>query len=529
VAEALIARVLPAVAAGVLLTFLLEYALLPRPLPAWRRPLATLGVHTGLWLAVFAAELATFRRPWFAAANVDALFLGLVLVNNAKLESLREPFVCQDFEYFTDALRHPRLYFPFLGIWRLTLALAAIVGAIVVGLALEASLATAVGGPAFAAIVVGIVALAAALLAASSRALPRAIYDPCADLTRLGLLASLWRYGADERRTAAVPAARAEFVSQSSVPGERTRPDLIAIQSESFFDPRRSFPGVRREVLAHFDALKAAAAAHGALQVGAWGANTVRTEFAFLSGIDPEALGVHRFNPYRRAARQPVPTIASFLKTMGYRTVCLHPYPASFYRRDLVFPALGFDEFIDIGGFADAERAGPFVSDRAVAERICRLVRADGRRQPLFVFAITMENHGPLHLETATPEDIERWCNSPPPRGCEDLVIYLRHLAHADLMVELLRECLEEAGGPAGLCFYGDHVPIMAKVYEALGSPDGATEYLIWNNSAGGSPRGATTAPAAVPVERLSLLWLQQAGLMDRRHCVPDSVSTPGA
>ncbi len=527
-AELLAKRLLGALAVGLLLSLLLECALQPRPQPVWRRPVAALGMHLGLWLAAVAAALAVFRRPWFVAVGVDILLLVLVLVNNAKLESLRESFVCQDFEYFTDALRHPRLYIPFFGIWRLALALAAGGGAIAAGLLLEPSLVTRVGGPAFAEIVAGMAAVSAALIAVCDRALPAATYDPSADLRRLGFLASLWRYGADELRMPPAVPTRPEF-RPLGAGFARARPDLIAIQSESFFDPRRRISGVRGEVLARFDQLKARAAAHGELQVGAWGANTVRTEFAFLSGIDPKALGVDRFNPYRRAARRPLPTVASYLRSLGYRTVCVHPYPASFYRRDLVFPALGFDEFIDIRGFAEAERAGPFVSDLAVADRILSLLAAAGRTQPLFVFAITMENHGPLHLEKATPEDAERWCSSPPPPGCEDLVVYLRHLAHADLMIDKLREGLEGGEGPAGLCFYGDHVPVMAGVYDSLGSPSGMTDYLIWNNHAAAAARGRAAAPRAIAVERLSLLWLEEVGLLGRKHRDPDSVSTPGA
>lgn len=52
---------------------------------------------------------------------------------------LREPFVYSDFEYFTDALRHPRLYLPFLG-WPAALLLACGYGlALWAGLALESS------------------------------------------------------------------------------------------------------------------------------------------------------------------------------------------------------------------------------------------------------------------------------------------------------------------------------------------------------------------------------------------------------
>ena len=167
------------------------------------------------------------------------------------------------------------------------------------------------------------------------------------------------------------------------------------------------------------------------------------------------------------------------------------------------------------------------MSDEAVADAIRGLLGAAGRRQPLFVFAITMENHGPLHLETTTHEDVARLCSSPPPAGCADLVVYLRHLANADRMIGSLREFLEAAPRPAALCFYGDHVPIMARVYAALGSPDGATDYLIWNK--GEAP--PASAPATLGVECLAqrpiALFPLLALLMDQRRRDPDGASTP--
>lgn len=66
----------------------------------------------------------------------DAL-LTLVLVNNAKFTALREPFVFQDYEYFTDAIRPPRLYIPFLGWWKFMAAAFAVVIAVAIGLGIE--------------------------------------------------------------------------------------------------------------------------------------------------------------------------------------------------------------------------------------------------------------------------------------------------------------------------------------------------------------------------------------------------------
>lgn len=178
----------------------------------------------------------------------------------------------------------------------------------------------------------------------------------------------------------------------------------MVVQSESFFDPRSWVPELPDTLLPHFDALARDALCQGPLSVPAWGANTVRTEAAFLTGQPPEALGIHRFTPYRQFTRAPVASLASQLRALGYRTVCVHPYPAGFYLRHRVIPNLGFDEFLDIRHFGTVDRDGQYVGDLAVAEKVGTLLD-DSDNGPLFVFAITMENHGPLHLERPVPED----------------------------------------------------------------------------------------------------------------------------
>ena len=100
-----------------------------------------------------------------------------------------------------------------------------------------------------------------------------------------------------------------------------------------------------------------------------------------------------------------------------------------------------------------------------------------------------MENHGPLHLERVSQADVDRYHRVPPPEGCEDLTVYLRHLANASKMAEILRRYLNSLSGDAWLIWFGDHVPIMPTVYSRLGQPDGRTEYVIWRKG-GMSPAG---------------------------------------
>ncbi len=471
---------------------------LVRPWPAW-------ALHGGLWLLAYGLLTLLLGRPWFTAAIVSAFLLMLVLVNNAKVKALREPFVFQDYEYFTDMIRHPRLYIPFMGWWKFLGATAGFMLAICVGLWGESvpiqRFCWLGQSGAVAIVVMG----GSLLLLVGNRRSLQVHFDPQKDLHGLGILTSLWRYREEERYLPAI-ASSFDILLPKSFTSDL--PHLVAIQSESFFDPRPMYSGIKTEVLKEFDRLKLDAVAHGKLIVPAWGANTVRTEFAFLSGINPTELGAHRFNPYRAiVAGWKVSSLASFLRGLGYRTLCIHPYPASFYRRDRVYPRLGFEEFIDIRNFNATKRFGPYISDLAVADKVAAIMH--DATCPVFVFVITMENHGPLHLERVDPQDNKLLYSKIPPTNCEDLTIYLRHLRNADRMIAALRNILEDNKQPASLCWFGDHVPIMPIVYETFGEPNGEVEYCIWSNKQIGSHK-----LHELSVQKLALDWLHYTSII---------------
>lgn len=511
--DAAFQTVLASALAGLMLSLAIERLMTPRPPMA--RPWAAWALHGGSWLSAHAALTLLLGRPWFAEAAVSAFLLMLVLVNNAKFKALREPFVFQDYEYFIDAIRYPRLYIPFLGWGKFVAASAGFVLAIAVGLWMEdAPLQRFAWSGQLGGIAVVFAGGTLLLLVGSWKTLPVS-FEPVRDLRALGLLASLLRYAQEEDTPLAV-ASPFDFLSAERPEGDL--PHLVAVQSESFFDPRPLFAGIRPEVLAEFDRIRADAVALGKLKVPAWGANTVRTEFTFLTGIGEDKLGVHRFNPYRAiAAGSDVPSLASYLKRLGYRTVCIHPYPASFYQRDRVYPRLGFDKFLDVRAFDNTMRFGPYIGDAAVADKVATLLsQASG---PVFVFAITMENHGPLHLERVVPADAEVLYSLPPPEGCDDLTIYLRHLRNADQMIGKLRQTLERCERPASLCWFGDHVPIMPSVYETFGAPYGDVEYVIWNNQ-----NPVRTCALDLASKDLPMAWLRGAGLVVNHPDIMDAI-----
>jgi len=88
---------------------------------------------------------------------------------------------------------------------------------------------------------------------------------------------------------------------------------------------------------------------------------------------------------------------------------------------------------------------------RALGRRILdRLAGSDG---PGFVFAITIEAHGPW-----TADRFRGFAGQPPTR-LDPLSLYLWHLEHMDALFTFLAAGLARLARPAILCGYGDHVP----------------------------------------------------------------------
>jgi hypothetical protein len=472
----------------------------------WRRPAALL--LDALWPALgFALALAASARPVLAGLVILSLAAGLMLADLTKRAALREPVVFSDLDEFVQLFRHPQLYLPFAGPALVIGGALAAFGALALLLALEPPAWPWSPWPIVVLLVLVVLAVAAILRAPLLGIIVRALKrfplegDPTHDARALGLLAMQFTYGMiaraerPARRGAAAPPA-------APTPGGDAGQPIVLIQGESFFDARRLHAGVPRDLLPGYDSCRASALRCGRLSVPGWGANTMRTEFAALSGLSQAELGFDRFNPYYAfARRQPVASLAWTLRAQGYRTVCLHPFDRRFFRRDIVMTNLGFDEFLGLETFADAPRVGRYVGDEAVGRRILELIDAAGPK--LFVFAITMENHGPWDgARTAIPA-----AAATADLGADAAALhqYLDGLRSTDRMIELLATRFR-AQAPGLLGFYGDHLPSLPRIFDRTGYDDARTDYFIWH------PAGGRGEPADLAAHELGRALLECLG-----------------
>lgn len=482
-------------------------------------------------------------RPVFSLTVTLIVYVAIIVLNNAKYDALREPLVFADFALLRQAIEHPALYVKYIGVFNIVLVFALAALAVSFGLAFEPALVARESLTAFFPTAIYLFVLMGTIYAAVRGPFRPAIRDlllrfgPTTDVARdkdqLSLIVCLIGYfflanepehPESRRQRQAAKRREARYIRGAMRPSQahpRFRdgplPDVVAVQSESFFDARRLSAAIDGDLLANFDKLARRASYSGRLQVPAFGANTMRTEFAFLSGLPNEALGVHRFNPYLQLCKAPVWTIAAQLRSMGYRTVCVHPFASSFFDRDGVYPNLGFDAFLDIESFPDAERNGPYVSDRAVADKI-EAVMAE-TDQPQFVFAITMENHGKWEHDRLDGQDAPVDLSNPP-LGSVELALYLHHLRNADAMIAQIAGALTARPGDGVFCLFGDHVPSFPNLYQRLGFDDSRTDYLVWKK------RGAHPRRIDVGADTLGRLVLDTV-FNEANHAPTDNAVSP--
>lgn len=446
-----------------------------------RRPLLTFT----LLVAFHAAILAMTGRPVFALAAAAVPTAVLAWVSRFKRGMLDEELSFSDLTLIGQIFTHPRFYIAYVGEVRMAVGVL-VIGAATVGLWLAdpplppLSRLTAACLSILATLFGLALVRVPVLRDRATRGFSQVLAKDCA---RYGLLETLLAHALIFFRERPGFAARVAAAARlPTVPTAGGRRAVIVIQNESYFDPRRVLDDVPEAVVAPLDALRARGQ-WGPLTVSCFGANTMRTEMEVLTGTLAAELGVLAFNPYLCAANHPVDSLPRRFAAAGWRTACLHPYDPTFFARHKVMPQLGFDSFLGTADLSHLDKADRYCSDVALAEELA--TRAIAAAEPSFLFAITMENHGPWEMARS----LRNVLASVP--GLTEFAethgfaaaSYLYHMQSGARMIETLLDHLRRARMDATICLYGDHRPPLPF---ALG-PDGdwSTDYLIVRTDAG--------------------------------------------
>lgn len=298
--------------------------------------------------------------------------------------------------------------------------------------------------------------------------------------------------------------ALAQYMQRSA--GADTRPDIVIVQSESFFDPRimNGYENAGFNPNLHRLAKQGIS---GAMQVPTFGGGTIRTEFEVLTGMSLQYLDGVQF-PYLQINQPVIPSLVRTLHNAGYRTTAVHGGDPAVWDRARAFRSIGFDRFLSIKDFpADAPNDGRFMADSAMTDEVLR--QLDDQGPPQFLFAISIEGHGSYDVSPGADPAIRDAIPVPAsvadPAARLKLRNFIYHMRHADAELGRLVAALEKRSRPTLVVFYGDHLPGLLDAFRQTGFVNGRDHlaqpvpWLMINTHGGQAPRPQDTTAWMLP------------------------------
>ena len=281
---------------------------------------------------------------------------------------------------------------------------------------------------------------------------------------------------ADTKGTAADTSVAAEGVSDDTSLLTKTKagavldgkkPVIITIMNESFADFRNVGDLTTNiDVMPFLDSLTENTMRGFAL-ASVYGAKTPNSEWEYLTGNSmaflPEGSVVYE----QYISKEPT-SLVSTLKNEGYTAVAMHPYQNTGWKRNTVYPKLGFDEmyFLEDGYFDETKLMRKYITDQELFDKIIERYEQQQENDPetpLFIMSITMQNHG------GYKEQYDNFRNEvifQTPLGYfEDANQYLSLIHETDKALENLIGYFKEQDVPVEIIFFGDHLPSLQTAF----------------------------------------------------------------
>jgi phosphoglycerol transferase MdoB-like AlkP superfamily enzyme len=284
-------------------------------------------------------------------------------------------------------------------------------------------------------------------------------------------------------------------------------PDVIMLMSESLWDPTR----LENVELSADPMPTIRAKQSGNLFSPEFGGMTANVEFEALTGFSNAFLPYGSI-PYQQYIRRPVPSLASFFRGEGYSAIAMHPFQEWFWNRKQVYKNFGFEEFRSEETLPAMEKRGNFASDDALMNEI--MATADTAKNPLFLFAVTLQGHGPYEAARYAENTIDV-TGGLTASASQALATYSQGVVEADDALLKLMRWARKRDRETIIVLFGDHLPPLGQTFVESGYMPGMvasrrapldvmkkeheTPLVVWSSKKGVRKNIGTISPALLP------------------------------
>ena len=281
--------------------------------------------------------------------------------------------------------------------------------------------------------------------------------------------------------------------------------NIVVVLSEAFSDPTK-VKGVRYEQdPIPFTRELMRGTTSGTMLAQMFGGGTANMEFEALTGMSLSQFTPQMVSPYQMM----IPDLGSFPSAVGHaklegrEPIAVHPYITSMYKRDVVYPILGFEKFVSEDDLTDPVHLdkSDFVADETAFDEVRRQIEDSAK--PLLVNLVTMQNHYPMKDLYDDPLPVTGLTGEPK----AEAEGYGRGLQYTDSALASFISGLEGSDEPTAVVFYGDHQPGIWP--EDVRDENGdlamrETPFFVWANF---ETDKLATAPLTSPIYFLPLLY----------------------
>ena len=230
----------------------------------------------------------------------------------------------------------------------------------------------------------------------------------------------------------------------------------------------------------------------GYLTVPVYGAGTSSSEWEVLTGNTISFLP-DDVSAYQLYSKKDEYGLASTMKSQGYNTVAMHPFPGVTWNRSNVYTFMGFNEFHTILDYDGYEKSRNFVTDMEDYRYIIDYTNSRPKGEKTFIFNVTIQSHGGYvgEFDNFNPEVKTVGLS----KQHEDVDNYLSLAKMSDDALEYLIEYYKNYDENTMIIVFGDHLPkvdeefyseIYGKSYGEMSLEEKQlrfqTPYLIWTN-----------------------------------------------
>jgi len=242
-----------------------------------------------------------------------------------------------------------------------------------------------------------------------------------------------------------------------------TQPNIIFYMNEAFWDPTlMTNVQFSQDPVPTVHELEKDSTS-GFLLSPQYGGGTANVEFEILTG-DSISFLPNGAIAYQQFIHKPLPSMANFFESLGYKSMVIHSYVSYFYNRENVYKDLGFESFKSSEDFINPEYKGGFISDAELARNI--ISEVDNAAKPMFLYAISMQNHGGYDQPNRYSYKPIKVTGTFTPAAQLLIDNYTQGANDASNSLQMLIDHYKTSNKPTIIIFYGDHLPMLGNNYD---------------------------------------------------------------